>query len=304
MIYTVTFNPSIDYYTLCGGFETGKTNRTIREEMKPGGKGINVSIMLKKLGIESKALGFVAGFTGEEIVRSLDKMEIASDFIRLNEGVSRINIKIEDVEGTEINGSGPAISNENIAALLDKFKGMAEKDMLVLSGNVPKSVSTDIYGQIAGICEKRKIRLIVDAEGELLMNTLCYKPFLIKPNHHELGALFNTEIVSHEDAVFYGKKLAEMGAENVLISMAGNGAVLITKSGLVRKAMAVKGEFINGVGAGDSMIAGFLAGYLDKNDYDDAFRLGISAASATAFSVGLGDEKLIKNIYKKVLTTP
>jgi len=302
MIYTVTLNPSLDYYVSCGGFETGKTNRTEREEILPGGKGINVSIMLKRMGVESVALGFVAGFTGREIIKHLADTGINTDFVELNEGNSRINIKIEDVEGTEINARGPMPDRESFDELVNKVSSLSAGDILVLSGSVPAGIPSEAYERLIMACEGKGVRYVVDAEGDLLLNALNHKPFLIKPNNYELGKIFGVEISDFASAVKYGKKLHEMGAENVIVSMAGAGAVYISEDGTVYSHGPVDGNFINGVGAGDSMIAGFLAGHITFGDFKKAFLQGISAASATAFSSGLGDEKLIKNISKKVLT--
>lgn len=303
MIYTVTLNPSIDYYVSCGGFEIGMTNRTKTENMLPGGKGINVSIMLKRMGHDSIALGFVGGFTGNEITRLLDEMDIKTDFVEVASGASRINVKIEDIEGTEINGSGPVISSEEADTFQAKLGKLKEGDVLVLSGSVPKGMPGDTYERILDRLKDKSVNVVVDAEGELLLNSLKYHPFMVKPNHHELGALFDVSINDFESAEVYARKLIEMGAENVIVTMAGQGAVVVCGNGEVYSHGPVEGKFVNGVGAGDSMVAGFVGGYLDAGDFKQAFLQGVSAASATAFSNGLGDEKIIKNILKKVLTT-
>lgn len=303
MIYTVTLNPSIDYYVSCNDFTTGKTNRTKSAEILPGGKGINVSIMLKRMGCDSVALGFTGGFTGREIERLVDEMGIKTDFINLSEGTSRINVKIEDIEGTEINGGGPFVKTDEADAFFEKLNRINSEDMLILSGSVPKGMPSNTYEKILETVKGRGVRVIVDAEGELLLNSLKYRPFLIKPNHHELGELFDVKIDDFDSAEKYARKLIDMGACNVIVTLAGKGAMMVSGSGECYKHAALEGNFVNGVGAGDSMIAGFIAGILDSGNHKQAFLLGLSAASATAFSKGLGDEKLIKNIYKKVLTT-
>lgn len=303
MIYTVTLNPSIDYYVACNGFKLGQTNRTDKAELIAGGKGINVSIMLKRMGVESTALGFVAGFTGDEIVRRLTEQGIRTDFVKLGSGESRINVKIEDVEGTEINAKGPIVTDAEVDELINKVKAIKPNDMLIMSGSIPKGITHDIYETMAKICSLNGAEFIIDAEKELLLNTLRYNPVLVKPNRRELEDLFSVEITSNEDAVKYGSRLIDMGAQNVIVSMAGDGAILVTKDGRNIYHEAVKGDFVNGVGAGDSMIAGYVAGMKHENDAERAFLWGISAATATAFSTGLGDEKIIKKISEKVLTT-
>lgn len=303
MIYTVTLNTSIDYYVSCGGFETGRTNRTKTTEMLPGGKGINVSVMLKRMGYESVALGFTGGFTGREIARLLEEAGIHTDFVELSDGTSRINVKIEDIEGTEINGAGPVIKQEEADLFWEKLDKLNEKDVLVLSGSVPAGMPDDTYEKIISRLAGKKVKIVVDAEGDLLVKALKYKPFLVKPNHHELEGIFHVPIEDFDSAEKYGRRLSEMGARNVIVTMAGMGAVYISEEGFVYRHGALEGNFVNGVGAGDSMIAGFLAGFMDSGDCKQAFLLGLSAASATAFSKGLGEENLIKNIYKKVLTT-
>lgn len=303
MIYTVTLNPSIDYYVACNGLKMGQTNRTDKAELVVGGKGINVSIMLKRMGVESTALGFVAGFTGDEIERRLAEIGINTDFVKLDSGESRINVKIEDVEGTEINAPGPAVSTEAVNSLLDKISKAKEGDLLIMSGSIPRGIPSDIYEKMAKIFTNKGAQFIIDAEGELLLNTLKYKPVLVKPNQKELENLFNVKVSGPSDAIKYGSRLVDMGACNVIVSMAGDGAVLITHEGRSIYHEAVKGDFVNGVGAGDSMIAGFVAGMCAESDAERAFLQGIAAASATAFSTGLGDEKIIKKIYEKVLTT-
>ena len=283
MVYTVTFNPSLDYIVSVNDFQLGMTNRTCAEQMLPGGKGINVSTVLYNLGIETKALGFSAGFTGKEIERRMAEIGFTHDFISLPEGCSRINIKLKDFDGTEINGMGPDISPENVESLMQKLDTLTSEDYLVLAGSIPGSMPKMIYRDIMARLASKGVQFVVDATGELLMNVLEYHPFLIKPNNHELGEIFGKVLESEADIVEYAKKLQEMGAVNVLISMAGDGAILVTEDGTVSSKKPPKGTVVNSVGAGDSMVAGFLAGWLNTGDYEKALELGTAAGSATAF---------------------
>ncbi|MBR1855130.1 MAG: 1-phosphofructokinase [Lachnospiraceae bacterium] len=287
-LYTVTLNPSLDYLVTVEQFRLGMTNRTTSEKLVPGGKGINVSIVLRNLGFDSTAFGFKAGFVGEEIERRLDQMGIRTAFIPVERGVNRINIKLTSVDGTEINGAGPVIGEQEIVQLFQKLDLLGEGDVLFLSGSVPSSLSTDFYMDIMGYLENRGVWFVVDASGQLLYNVLAYRPFLIKPNRQELGELFGLKTAEVEwkqqDVIPYGKKLQEMGARNVLISLGGDGAVLLTEEGQALTQNAPKGCVVNSVGAGDSMVAGFMAGWLEKEDYTYAFRKGIAAGSASAFS--------------------
>ena len=260
MIYTVTFNPSLDYIVSVDDFKLGLTNRTSSELILPGGKGTNVSTVLKNLGFESTALGFVAGFTGNEIVKRLNDMGIKSDFISIENGISRINLKLKSIDGTEINGAGPDISEEKVNELMDKLNQLKEGDVLVLAGSIPSSMSDNIYRDIMADLKDRGVMIVVDATKDLLLNVLEYHPFLIKPNNHELGEIFDVKLTTREEVIPYGRKLQEKGARNVLVSMAGEGAVLIAEDGQVFDTPAPKGKLINGVGAGDSMVAGFVAG--------------------------------------------
>lgn len=301
MIYTVTFNPSLDYIVSVEDFKLGLTNRTSSELMLPGGKGINVSTVLMNLGIESTALGFVAGFTGNEIVRRLKEMGVKTEFIQIEEGMSRINLKLKSIDGTEINGQGPVISDMKAAMLMAQLNQLGEGDVLFLSGSIPASMPDDAYRNIMEQLDGRGVQIIVDATRELLMNVLAYHPFLIKPNNHELGEIFGVELKTREDVVPYGRKLQEMGAVNVLISMAGEGAVLIDAEGNVHDAPAPKGTLVNGVGAGDSMVAGFMAGWMEKQDYEYAFHMGISAGSASAFSENLATREEIEAVYRQII---
>ena len=301
MIYTVTFNPSLDYIVSVDGFKLGLTNRTSSELMLPGGKGINVSIVLKNLGIQSTALGFMAGFTGKEIARRLEEEGVASDFIQIEEGISRINLKLKSIDGTEINGSGPKIPKEKVEELMKRLNTMKEGDVLFLAGSIPASMPDDIYSRIMKELKDKGIMIVVDATRDLLMNVLEYRPFLIKPNNHELGEIFEVTLKTREDVIPYGRKLQEKGARNVLVSMAGEGAVLIAEDGQVFDAPAPKGKLINGVGAGDSMVAGFVAGWIEKQDYEYAFHLGVASGSASAFSENLATKEEIINVYNQVM---
>ena len=300
MIYTVTFNPSLDYIVSVNDFQLGLTNRTDSELILPGGKGINVSTILMNLGIDSTAFGFAAGFTGEEIIREVEAMGIRSDFIKIDSGISRINLKLKNIDGTEINGSGPEISEEKIEELLRKLDILGEGDILVLAGSIPASMPADMYSTIMERLQHTNVTFIVDATKDLLINVLKYKPFLIKPNNHELGELFDVKLTTREEVIPYGKKLQKQGARNVLISMAGEGAVLVAEDGSVYEAPAPKGTLVNAVGAGDSMVAGFTAGWIEKKDYRHAFYMGVSAGSASAFSEYLATKEEIMDLYEKV----
>ncbi|MCF2679246.1 1-phosphofructokinase [Faecalicatena contorta] len=300
MIYTVTFNPSLDYIVSVEDFKLGLTNRTNSELLLPGGKGINVSTVLMNLGIESTALGFVAGFTGDEIVRRLEQMGVRNGFIKIEEGFSRINLKLKSIDGTEINGQGPVIGETKVQSLMTQLDELGEGDVLFLSGSIPASMPDDAYQKIMERLDGKGVQIIVDATKDLLMNVLPHHPFLIKPNNHELGEIFGEELKSRESVVPYAKKLQEMGAKNVLISMAGEGAVLVAADGTVYEAPAPKGTLVNGVGAGDSMVAGFMAGWMEKQDYEYAFHMGVAAGSASAFSENLATKEEIQAVYKQI----
>lgn len=302
MIYTVTFNPSLDYIVSVDDFRLGLTNRTSSELILPGGKGINVSTVLGNLGIDNTALGFVAGFTGAEIIRLVQGMGVKSDFIPIQKGLSRINLKLKSIDGTEINGCGPQIGSEEVAKLMEKLDVLGEGDILVLAGSIPNSMPDDIYKRILERLDGRNVLTAVDATKDLLLNVLGYHPFLIKPNNHELGEIFGTELRARDEVVPYAKKLQEMGAVNVLVSMAGEGAVLAAGDGSVYMAPAPEGKLVNGVGAGDSMVAGFLAGWMEQKNYKHAFCMGISAGSASAFSEQLATRKEIEEVYLRVKT--
>lgn len=294
MVYTVTFNPAVDYVVHTDKMETGKINRSIGEEIYFGGKGINVSLVLKELGVESKALGFVAGFTGEAIEKGLADKGINTDFVHLEKGFSRINVKIKSGDETELNGQGPDISQGAIEKLLARLDKIADGDTLVLAGSIPASLPDDIYEKILEHLKDKKIKAVVDASKDLLINVLKYKPFLIKPNNFELGEIFGTELSTATEIAEYAGKLKEMGAQNVLVSMAEKGAVLLDKSGKLHVSGVCKGTVKNSVGAGDSMVAGFIAG-CEQGGYEYALKLGTAAGGATAFSDGLAQKD---DIYK------
>lgn len=300
MIYTVTFNPSLDYIVSMNGFELGKTNRTIGEQMFPGGKGINVSIVLSNLGFKNTALGFTAGFTGEQIEREVRKMGLLTDFIHIEEGFSRINVKLKDYDGTEINGMGPEIGQIHINELFEKLDRLHADDILVLAGSIPKSLTDSIYSDILDRLQKKEVLFVVDATKNLLLNVLQYKPFLIKPNNYELGEIFDVTLETREDVVPYARKLQEKGARNVLVSMAGQGAVLVDENDMVHMLAAPQGKLVNAVGAGDSMVAGFVAGWTKQQDYDYAFRMGIAAGSASAFSELLATRQEIEQVFENL----
>lgn len=305
MIYTVTFNPSLDYIISVDNFKNGMINRTKSERIFPGGKGINVSIVLKNLGIESTAIGFVAGFIGEDIEQLLGEMDISAEFIKIEEGQSRINVKMrsdwnDTSEETEINGQGPKILDEDIAKLYDKLDALSEGDILVLAGSIPNTMPPDIYRDIMQRLQNKKIKVVVDATKQLLYNVISYHPFLIKPNHHELGELFGVEIAEKSEVVYYAKRLQEQGARNVLVSMADKGAVLVAEDGSVYQADAPKGTVINSVGAGDSMVAGFLTGYLEEQSYEKAFYMGLCTGSASAFSEELATKEQVSNLLAEI----
>lgn len=300
MIYTVTFNPSLDYIVSVEDFKTGTTNRTSSELILPGGKGLNVSMVLGNLGLENTALGFAAGFTGAEIVRRVEEMGVKADFIPVSGGISRINLKLKSIEGTEINGCGPVIGKDALEQLLEKLAVLGEGDVLVLAGSIPRSVPDDIYGEILRRLSGRAVLTVVDAERELLVKVLEYHPFLVKPNNHELGEIFGVELADREAVIPYAKRLREMGAGNVLVSLAGEGAVLAAEDGNIYEAPAPKGKLINGVGAGDSMVAGFLAGWMRKKDYRHAFHMGMAAGSASAFSEFLATREEVMAVYRQL----
>ncbi len=294
MIYTVTFNPSLDYIVSVDHFKVGMVNRTTEELMFPGGKGINVSMVLKNLGYDSEALGFMAGFTGKEIARLLEERQVQSSFIEVAEGISRINVKLRSDEESEINGMGPAIGDADIQKLYRQLDQLKDGDILVLAGSIPKVMPETMYMDIMKYLSGKNIRIAVDATRDLLMNVLEYHPFVIKPNNHELGEIFDVSLKTKDDVVPYAKRLQEQGARNVLVSMAGEGALLVTEDGKVYASEPPKGTVKNSVGAGDSMVAGFLAGYLHSGDYEEAFYTGLCTGSASAFSDNLATKDEVK----------
>lgn len=300
MIYTITCNPSLDYTVSVEDFALGKTNRTSSEQIFPGGKGINVSMMLGNLNRESIALGFIAGFVGEEIERQTKANGVRTDFIRLPSGNSRINLKLKNYDGTEINGMGPVVSKEGLARLYEQTDRLCQGDMLVLAGSVPGSLPEDLYAQLLKRLSDRGVLCVVDTTGAQLWAVLPYKPFLIKPNRDELGGLFGTSVRTREEAVPYAVKLHEMGAVNVLVSLAGEGAVLVDAAGTVYESEAPEGRLINAVGAGDSMVAGFLAGWLAEQDSRHAFFMGLAAGSASAFSEHFATGEEVETVFRQL----
>lgn len=299
MIYTVTFNPSLDYIVSVRNFEEGSVNRASDEMILPGGKGINVSIVLNNLGMESHLLGFIAGFTGKEIERMVSDDGCISEFIKVDNGLSRINVKMRSEKESEINGIGPAISNSEMTQLLDKIDKLKEGDVLVLAGSIPASIPDTIYYDIMKMLSDRKIMIVVDATKDLLLNVLPLHPFLIKPNKQELAEIMNLENLSKEDIVKNAFELQKRGARNVLVSMAGEGAILVTEDGKVYSSEAHKGKVVNSVGAGDSMVAGFIYGYLKNKDYKEAFETGLCAGSASAFSENLATREQVEELLIK-----
>lgn len=303
VIYTVTFNPSLDYIVSVKDFRPGMTNRTSSELMLAGGKGINVSIVLGNLGIKSTALGFIAGFTGDEIVRRLHNGGINSEFIKINDGISRINIKLKSIDGTEINGQGPHIDSSHIEQLMNRLRRLESGDVLVLAGSIPAGISDNIYKDIMDMLKDKGVQIVVDATSRLLTNVLEYNPFFIKPNQHELGDIFNVTLNTQEEVIPYALELKKMGAVNVCVSMGGKGAILVADDGNVYKAKAPDGILKNSVGAGDSLVAGFLSGWIEKKDYEYAFRKGVATGSASAFSERLATVREVNMLIDKVVIT-
>lgn len=300
MIYTITFNPAIDYIISVPSYVDGAVNRTTSEKILAGGKGINVSIVLNNLGVENTALGFISGFTGTKIRDILDNMGCKTDFVELGGGFSRINVKIKSDVETEINGQGPAIDDAALRELYQKLDLIKDGDMLVLAGSIPSTMSEFVYCDIMRYLSGKNIDIVVDATKDLLVNVLEYRPFLVKPNNHELGEIFSAELKTREEVIPYAKRLREMGARNVLVSMAGEGAVLVDENNNVYTSEAPVGKAVNSTGAGDSMVAGFIAGYSEKNDYEYAMKLGLAAGSASAFSENLADRDEILSVYKTI----
>lgn len=300
MIYTVTFNPAIDYVIHLDEVQPGEVNRSLREEAFFGGKGVNVSTVLANMGQDNVALGFIAGFTGEAIESGLGSMGIKTDFIRLKEGLTRINVKLKSTEETDINCQGPEIDSASVEELFGKLERLAEGDYLILAGSIPPSMPDDIYERIMARLAGRGINIVVDATKDLLLNVLKYKPFLVKPNNHELSEMLGVTLEGRDEIVDGARKLRAMGARNVLVSMAGDGAVLVSEKDEVIPMGAPKGKVLNSVGAGDSMVAGFVTGYLKSGDYREALKLGTACGSATAFSPGLAQREMIEEILKQL----
>ena len=298
MVYTITLNPALDYVMKVGKLRYDDINRSKSEEIYYGGKGINVSVILTRLGVHNKALGFVAGFTGRKLEQMLVDEGIDCDFNRLSNGQTRINVKIKADTELDVNASGPDISEDDIKDLMDKLDDIGEGDYLVLAGSIPSTLPDDIYERILSRLQSRGVNFIVDATGDLLKKALPYKPFLVKPNHHELGDLFGVETKTEEDIVKYARKVQEMGARNVLVSRAKDGATLIDENAKVTTFANVDGELVNSVGCGDSMVAGFVAGYINKKDYAYALKLGAACGNATAFSEELATADEIKKVFE------
>ena len=298
MVYTVTFNPALDYVMNLNALSTDDINRTESEELYYGGKGINVSSILSQLEIPNIALGFTAGFTGKKLKDMLDKDGIKNDFIELENGFTRINVKIKYGKELDINANGPEITENKTTELFRRLRQLKEGDYLVLAGSVPPSLPDDLYSKILEELYGKGIRVVVDTTGNQLLNVLKYKPFLIKPNHHELAEIFGEVMDTTEKITFYAKKLKEMGAVNVLVSRGGDGAVLVDENDEVYPASAVEGKLVNSVGCGDSMVAGFIAGFIKSGNYRDALKLSVASSAATAFSKELAKAEEINKIYK------
>jgi len=299
MIYTVTLNPSLDYIVEVDQVTLGELNRTKNETKFPGGKGINVSQVLKRLDVDCRALGFLGGFTGDYIEEFLTSHGINTDFVKVDED-TRINIKLKSEDETEINAKGPNITEENFEALKGKIRELTSEDILVLAGSIPSTMPESTYEELVKLCNENGTKFIVDAEGELLKKVLPLNPFLIKPNHHELGDLFNTVINSCEEVIPYGRELIKQGAQNVIVSLADKGAVLINKD-LALIATSPKGDVKSSVGAGDSMVAGFIATYEKTKSIEEAFRFSVAAGSATAFSIGLCTREKMESLLPQVI---
>lgn len=298
MIYTVTFNPALDYLMYVSELQSDDINRTEKEQLFYGGKGINVSVILTRLGVKNKALGFLAGFSGHQLEDMLNADSIENDFVYLKKGYTRINVKIKSKKETDINACGPEITADDIQELFKKIENLEKDDCLVLAGSIPKSLPDNIYEKILDKLNGKGIDFVVDATGDLLKNVLKYKPFMIKPNHHELGEIFSTEIKTLDDIKKYGKMLQDMGARNVLISRGKDGAALLDENGEIHTMGNVPGKIVSSVGCGDSMVAGFLAGYYQTKDYAYALKLGSACGNATAFSSSLATKEEIEKMLK------
>ncbi len=299
MIYTVTFNPSLDYIVRVDDMRLGVINRTSYEQLLPGGKGINVSIVLGNLGHESRALGFTAGVTGVALEALLARTGVDHDLVHVEEGFTRINAKVKSAEETELNGQGPRITEANVEELFSKLDALGEGDTLVVSGSVPNTLPGDMYERIMERLDGRGVRIVVDAERDLLTRVLPYHPFLVKPNNIELGDIFGVTLRTRDEVVPYARKMQEMGAANVLVSMAGEGGVLVDADGGVHQSPAARGTVVNSVGAGDSCVAGFLAGLMETGSYETAFRMGLAAGSASAFSDHLATRAEVEELMSR-----
>ncbi len=305
MIYTITFNPALDYIAQVEDFKIGEINRTKTETILPGGKGLNVSIVLKNLGIENTALGFISGFTGEELKRKMEAQGVKTDFVKVKEGITRINVKISSmnekkVEETALNGVGPLITENDIEVLMEKLQKMSTNDLVILSGSIPKNIDNTIYEKICKNLNEKGITFIVDSTQELLMNVLKYHPFLIKPNKDELEETLNCKISTKEDIIQSAKELKKLGAQNVLVSLGNDGALLLTKEDKTYYSKAPKGQVVNTVGSGDSMVAGFLAGYHQTKDYEVALKTGVATGSASAFSTRLATKEDVELLLSQL----
>lgn len=296
MIYTLTVNPSLDYIVDVEHIQTGSVNRTKAEKIFPGGKGINVSIVLENLGLKNKALGFTAGFTGNQIEKLLGEKDVDCDFIRVENGFSRINVKLRSDKESEINGQGPSIGQADIDALFEKLDKLSKDDALVLAGSIPQTLPQTFYSDIMARLESKGVRFVVDATRDLLKKSLAYKPFLVKPNNHELGEIFGVELKTRDEVIPYALKFKEMGAQNVLVSMAGQGAVLAAADGNIYQGPAPECKLVNSVGAGDSMVAGFIAGYIKSGSYKEALKMGLCTGTASAGSEELATKSDVEKI--------
>ena len=301
MIHTVTFNPALDYIVRLDKLVTGDINRVSYEQILPGGKGVNVSIVLGNLGHANRALGFAAGFTGGALEGMLKEFGVTCDFVQVKKGMTRINLKAKDSQvETEINGIGPDIQPEDIEQLYAKLDELEAGDILVISGSIPSTLPDDMYQRIMARMEGRGVDIVVDATRDLLMKVLPYKPLFVKPNNHELGEIFGVTLKTRDEVVPYAKKMQELGARNVLVSMAGEGAVLVAEDGSVHAGPAPKGTLVNSVGAGDSMVAGFIAGLIETGgDYATAFRMGCCTGSASAFSANLATRAEVEELLAR-----
>lgn len=299
MIFTVTFNPSLDYIVRVDEMRLGTINRTNYEQLLPGGKGINVSIVLGNLGHPSRALGFSAGVTGVALEKLLAETGVDADLVHVKAGFTRINAKVKAIEETELNGQGPRIAPEDVDALFSKLDVLGQDDTLVISGSVPNTLPSDMYEQVMERLAGRGVRIVVDAERDLLTRVLPYRPFLVKPNNHELGDIFGVTLKTRDEVVPYARRMQEMGAQNVLVSMAGEGGVLVAADGQVYQSPAAKGAVVNSVGAGDSCVAGFLAGLMETGSYQTAFRMGLAAGSASAFSDHLATRPEVEDLMSR-----